>query len=485
MKLLKNLMAISLVACLVAGTAIADCAPITQNGSAACTSLVGIQYAGTTEVSLNEQFTSKMIVTPNQDVAEVVIKSTVPEGLTYVSSTPAAQVNGTSLTWNLGDLDAFQCQTLEITWQANQEGTFKQCAYVSAFPRTCFVVTATNPRIEVTKTAPETALVGQPFPYTVTVKNVGSGLAKNVVVTDTLPEGISLVSDPSARTFTMNAGDMIPGCVKTATFDAVAAQRGTYCNNVTAKGDNTNQADAQACTKVLQPEFEIYKTGTPEQLVNKKANYVITVKNTGDTTFENVVVTDVPGANLTILAANGSNGQLSSPSWTIPTLNPGQQVEFSVVATSPVVGETTNCATINVNGVEKQACANTKWYGQAALLIEMVDNPDPIQLDAEPAEQVTYTITVTNQGSADDTSITMKVVFPAEVTPVACGGATNGTVNGKEVTFETVPVLTPKQAVTWTITAKGEAVGDARIKAFLNSDLLKNPVVEEESTHVY
>ena len=306
MKLLKSLMALSLVACLVAGSAIADCAPITQNGSAACTSLVGIQYAGTTEVSLNEQFSSQMIVTPNQDVAEVVVKSSVPEGLTYVSSTPAAQVNGTSLTWTLGDLDAFQCQNIEINWQANQEGTFKQCAYVIAYPRTCFVVKATNPRIEVEKTAPETALVDQPFTYTVTIKNVGSGLAKNVVVTDTLPEGVSLVSDPEARTFTMTAGDMIPGCVKTASFQAVAKDRGTYCNKVTAKGDNTNQADAQACTKVFKPQFEIYKSGTESQLVNKKANYTITVVNTGDTTFENFTVSEQPDANLQVLDANGA-----------------------------------------------------------------------------------------------------------------------------------------------------------------------------------
>jgi len=477
-------MALSLVACLVAGSAIADCT-ITQDGSAACTSLVSVQYVGTMEVSLNEQFTSQMIVTPNQDVAEVVVKSSVPEGLTYVSSTPAAQVAGNALTWNLGDLDAFQTQTIEITWKANQEGTFKQCAFVSAFPRTCFVVKATNPRIEVEKTAPETALVGEPFQYTVTVKNVGSGLAKNVVITDTLPEGIKLTADPTLRTFTMNAGDMIPGCVKTATFDAVAEDRGTYCNKVTAKGDNTNQADDQACTKVLKPEFEIYKTGTAEQIVNKKANYTITVVNNGDTTFENVVVTDQPGANLQILAANGSDGQLAAPSWTVPTLAPGQKVEFSVVATSPVVGETSNCATTTIGGVKKDACATTKWYGQAALLIEMVDDPDPIQLDAEPAEEVTYTITVTNQGSADDADITMKVVFPAEISPISCAGATNGTVAGKEVTFEAVPVLTPKQAVTWTIKAKGEAIGDARIKAYLNSRLLQSPVVEEESTHVY
>lgn len=478
MKLLNTIVAFAATLCLVSSAVAAEC-PLVQDGSFAQTSLVTVEYVGAIDVSLNETFTSTLVVTPKQDVADVTIKSSVPQGLTFVSSEPAASNNGNQLTWNFAELDAQQQQTIVITWKANQEGKFKQCAYCTAWPRTCFIVQATNPNIVVTKTAPETALVGQEFPYTVTVKNIGSGVAKNVVVTDTLPEGVSLAANAEARTFSMNAGDMAPGCEKTSTFNAVAAAKGYYCNKVVAKGDNTNVSEAQACTKVLEPNFEIYKTGTESQLVFKKANYTIRVVNTGDTTFENMVVTDNPGANLQIVDAAGATGN----SWTIPTLAPGQQVEFSVVATSPVVGETSNCATASVEGVSKQACATTKWYGQAALLIEMVDDPDPIQLDN--AEEVTYTITVTNQGTADDTGITMKVVFPAEISPISCSGSTNGTVSGKEVTFETVPVLTPKAQVSWQIKAKGDAVGDARIKAFLNSDLLKNPVVEEESTHVY
>ena len=476
-------MALSLVACLFAGTAIADCV-IEKDGSAIQTSLVSVQYVGTLEASLNEPFQSTLVLTPAQDVAEVVVKSPVPAGLTFVSAEPAPTSTGSVLTWNFDALDAFECKNIVINWKANQEGTFKQCAYVSALPRTCFIVKATNPRIEVKKTAPETALVGQPFTYHVTVENVGSGTAQNVVVTDKLPEGVTLTSDPSLTSFTINAGNMAPGCVKEASFDAVAAARGTYCNDVVAKGDNTNESRAQACTKVLEPNFEIYKSGTETQLVNKKATYTIKVVNTGDTAFENMVVTDTPQAGLTILSANGSDGNLSAPSWTIASLGPGQQAEFTVVGTCPVVTETPNCATATTaEGVSKQACCTTKWYGQAALLIELVDDPDPIQLDA--GETVTYTITVTNQGTADDTGITMKVEFPEQVTPNTASGATAGTVNGKTVTFETVPVLAPKQAVTWTIQATGSSVGDARIKAYLNSDLLKTPVVEEESTHVY
>jgi hypothetical protein len=46
-------------------------------------------------------------------------------------------------------------------------------------------------------------------------------------------------------------------------------------------------------------------------------------------------------------------------------------------------------------------------------------------------------------------------------------------------------VLEPKQIVTWNIDARAQDVGDARLRVELMSDLIKAPVTEEESTHVY
>jgi hypothetical protein len=65
------------------------------------------------------------------------------------------------------------------------------------------------------------------------------------------------------------------------------------------------------------------------------------------------------------------------------------------------------------------------------------------------------------------------------------GGATEGTVAGRTVTFAPFPVLQPKQQLMFSVRAKAVAEGDARVKVKLTSDLLKTPVVEEESTHVY
>lgn len=107
-----------------------------------------------------------------------------------------------------------------------------------------------NANVNIQIIGPARVKVGDVFQYTVTINNVGPGTAKGVVVTEILPYGVILVSDRDARTFTMTAGDMIPGCIKTATFEAVATARGTACNYAYAKWNNFNNAYSSVCTKV-------------------------------------------------------------------------------------------------------------------------------------------------------------------------------------------------------------------------------------------
>ena len=117
--------------------------------------------------------------------------------------------------------------------------------------------------------------------------------------------------------------------------------------------------------------------------------------------------------------------------------------------------------------------------GVSALLLEKADNPDPIQV----GETTTYTVKVTNQGTADDTNVKMVVEFPAEIDPVSASNG--GVVSGKKVTFPAYPRLAPKAAFEYTITAKGVKVGDARVNFIRTSDGIPAPTSAEESTRVY
>jgi len=112
------------------------------------------------------------------------------------------------------------------------------------------------------------------------------------------------------------------------------------------------------------------------------------------------------------------------------------------------------------------------------LLITLVDDPDPIQVN----ETTTYRVRVTNQGTAADTNVRIVAEFPKEVSPVSAPG---GTVEGSKVTFPPYPRLAPKAVFEYTIKARGTAVGDARIRFIRTSDTIPAPTTVEESTRVY
>jgi uncharacterized repeat protein (TIGR01451 family) len=101
-------------------------------------------------------------------------------------------------------------------------------------------------------------------------------------------------------------------------------------------------------------------------------------------------------------------------------------------------------------------------------------------------EKTTYKIIVTNQGTAPDENIQIKVKMPREMDAIKASGDAKGMIRGKTVTFDTVPVLEPKATVTFYVEVKASSKGDARIRVELRTRLLDDrPVTEEESTHVY
>jgi uncharacterized repeat protein (TIGR01451 family) len=169
--------------------------------------------------------------------------------------------------------------------------------------------------------------------------------------------------------------------------------------------------------------------------------------------------------------------------WTIAELKAGEKQTFAVSLTSPVAGNLCNqVGASSAEGVSAQAEACTLWKGHPALLIEVVDTVDPLL----PGESTTYIIQVKNQGTAPDHNVGITVRFPASISPTAVSGVTAGKIDGKVVTFPPVAQLEPKQVVEWRVEAKADVTaGDSRLKVEMRSDLLKSPVVEEESTHVY
>lgn len=448
-----------------------------KSGCAESTSgLIRLAKSMPAEASLGSEFVAELTISAQGCAANVVVRDTIPVGASYVRSEPAATVEGNQLVWNIGIMDAGQVIKGKVWFKADKEGTLVNCATVSADPRVCAQTIVGKPVIAIDKSGPETAVIGSEITYNIVVKNTGSAVAKNVVVTDPVPTGLSHSSGKGELSF--EVGDLAPGQSKPLAVTFKANQRGKVCNTATANSSNAGKVSDDACTVILVPGLKVEKSGTKEQILGRNADYEIIVSNTGDTTLNNVVVTDTAPAETAIVAAPGAKIEGNKATWTIAELKAGAKATQTVKLTSKVAGTHCNTVTASSGNLNDSAKACTLWKGIAAVLLEVVDDPDPIQV----GESTTYTIKVTNQGFADINNIKVVANFDDEVSPVS---SAQGTVSGRSVTFPAVAKLGAKQVITYTITVKGGSVGDSRNKIVLTAEELKTPVEEEESTTVY
>jgi uncharacterized repeat protein (TIGR01451 family) len=205
--------------------------------------------------------------------------------------------------------------------------------------------------------------------YTIKVTNTGGTEATGVMITDTLPAGLALVSaNPVGTNGVYNVGNLAPndGMSMVVITTTVVTNGGTIVNSATT-ADATGAVTASSLQVthivtevVVRPVVTITKTSVA---VNKTAlvvgdmiTYTIKVTNSGTVVANAVVVTDALPSTVDLVSVNatGADSVVSASNKitvTISALEPSKVVEIVVVVkvNDTAVGLTTIA---NVAGVQ-------------------------------------------------------------------------------------------------------------------------------------
>jgi uncharacterized repeat protein (TIGR01451 family) len=463
------------------GAAPAEPTPaVAQGGSY----LVALSKKAPGLVAVGDTFTYDLTATAQSDVADATVFDTVPAGASYVSSEPAAPQDGNRLTWKLGDMGKGESRSIKVTLKAEKQGELTYCASVSAVPRVCVTTTVGMAQLAIRKTGPETAQVGSNVIYNITVQNTGDSVAKDVVVTDVVPDGLS--SSTGQKEIRFEVGNLAPGESKTIQVVLHADKTGKYLNRAFATSSNAGKVEGETpnATAIAQSAIKIAKRTQDKNLfINRAATYDIEVSNPGDTDLTGVVVTDTADSRTVIATAEGASVTGDTAKWNLGTLPAGQKKNLTIKILSKVPGRFTDTALVTSDqGLHDSAQDYSEWRGVTGVLVQLVDDPDPIQVN----EVSTYTIKVTNQGSTVDIrDLNIVVTVPPELEVVPGSISEGGTVSGTTITWPTTPTVAPKAVVTHAYTAKGVKAGDARTKVAVTTSSRQDPIEKFESTTIY
>jgi len=450
--------------------------------------VVRLQKMTPVEVQANEPFDYSIKVTnlSKKQVDNVVVEDSIPTNLRFQSSTPTAKImSDGSVRWHLGSIDAESSKMISASAIATGEGSIASCADVTYDRVTCAKIDVVQPRISLTKSAPVSSLKCDRIPLSYVVTNNGSGYACGITVSDQLSPG--LVTSDGSNALEFSVDRLGPG--ESQQFEAMvdATNTGSYSSMAVAHSGTAGKAQSNmTTTSVSQPILAINQTCPDDQFIGRKMTYDMTVTNSGNAVAKNtVIVAGVPSGIQFHDASHGGVYSHNSPgrvTWNvgdIPT-NSSKEVRLQLSSEQPGALVTTAKADAECAETVVTSC-ETVLSGIPAILLEVVDVSDPIKVNADEA----YIISVTNQGSGEDTNISLQCTIENGMQYISSSGPTQASVEGNIITFEPLAKLGPKAKVQWRVNVKAVGTGDMRFKVIMNTDQISRPVGETEATRFY
>lgn len=444
-----------------------------------------IQKIPPTDARVGEPTTFQIKVRNNGQVPaeRVRIRDEVPQGTQLVDTNPQASPDSSgAIVWEIGTLRPNEDVTVSMQVSPNEEGVIGSVASVTFQAMASARAEVKRPMLKIEHTAKGPILVGDRVNFTIAIENPGSGPARDVVIEENVPQGLSHSKGPKLE---FAVGTIPAGGRRRLELSLKAAEAGMVDNLILARAAGGLVAEHRTQVEVVAPELQVKITGPSKRYLERKATYSLALENAGSAPAKNVeLVTQLP-PGMKFVSTNNS-GRFDSTTntirWNLDRLPARQFGEVQFTAVPVQKGE----YSIRVDATADAGLSDSKDHGLtveglAALAFEVADQVDPIEVGGI----TTYQIRVRNQGTEQANNVRFVALVPPGMKAVPANGPTKYQIQGNQVLFETIVRLPAKGESTYKVRVEGVQAGDQRFTVQMTSDDTTSPVVEEESTRVY
>ena len=454
-------------------------------GGAPGSSVINLEQWFPREVRTGQTFDYRMRVTNFADcpVSEVTVLQHLPQGVSILGSYPQAEVRDRIATWRLGTLAVHESRTIQVRGTAGTTGPLTFCCDTQYRAPSCVTIASTQPELFLGIESVPEATPCDVVPVRVAVQNRGTGQCTDVRVGIRFPPGMT--GPDGGREYAFHVPVLAAGQIRRTEIHARVESTGTYRCQATAVSAEGLRVSADSEVLIVAPRLSVTQTGTATQFAGRDVTYTFVVRNDGDAPARNVIVEDTLPAGAQVVALAPDAAQSASGgtvTWHVTELRAGAAMDFSVTVRSGIAGRYANHVSARADCAgDASATHSAQVQGIAAILLEVIDEEDPIEVGSTE----TYIITATNQGSAVGTGITIRCTLEDNVKYVSSDGPTLATVSGNDIAFAPLAYLAPKAAAVWVVTCRALTEGDVRFRVQLTSDQLTRPVEETEATRIY
>ena len=417
-------------------------------------------------------------ITGNMTADDVVVTDYLPCGVDFVSADignpngggggmgPGVPFACGFVSWNLGDIAPDASGTINLTALVNdghQADTILANRVVIASGNQTsedsvetMVVAPFSYNVNIEKnTNKNTAQAGEEVIYTLNWSVTGDMLAQNVVVSDTLPVEVSLVSATFGYTLngqilTWNLGDQQPpqqGQMEvTVKINSLPTTGSQIVNNATIKsGDKTDTAEATVA--VQDYNLTIVKTAPAEANPGDEITYAIEWGVNGGAIAPSVAITDTlpQGVNLLNVV-----GQVSGTY----SLN-GNAVVFSLGDITPnatgtiellvKISNSLNSGDVLVNNVMMASGNKTASASATTTIVGLndyalsLDKSAPAEVQA--GENIKFNLAWSVLGNKTAQNVVLTDTLPSNVTFVSAAGSFNYNTTTRQIVWQLGDIL--------------------------------------------
>jgi uncharacterized repeat protein (TIGR01451 family) len=224
---------------------------------------------------------------------DVKIVSALPPGL-------QTSDGKSELVLDAGTLSAGQVRQLSAELRATGKGVFVNKAVASSATglkteSAGAIITVRQPVLAITKSGPEKQYVGRSLTYEVTVANTGDGIAKDVILDDTIPAGVTSIEATAGANFSgskliWELGTLAPRTSKNVRVSYTPTQPCLLTNNTTANAycaESVTTSMKTLIAGIAATRLEVIDLEDPLEVGNQ-TTYVITVSNEGSAPDTNI-----------------------------------------------------------------------------------------------------------------------------------------------------------------------------------------------------